>query len=166
MWAGELLDPIGIDTYSKPEKKHEFAVSANTQALKTLLRTKGLNSENCIPYIIINCIPCAGVSCYILPRLKENSFWVGATNPFIRTFELEEEPVADKKNYEFGIYWILPKYFAFASQCKQHYLKFSLKPNAHAVEGGPRRTGSSVYLSDNPLSFSSSHNARAESGHY
>ena len=110
-WASTLLDPIGVDAHSKPEKKNEFVVKADTQALKTLLRAKGLSSENCMPFLIINCIPRNLTQVSVLPKWREESFWLGMTSSFMRTFELEEEPVADKKIFECGIHWILPKYF-------------------------------------------------------
>lgn len=111
VWASEILDPVGIDDHAKPEKKPVFVVGADTPRLKALLTTKGLNSENCMPLLFIYCLPHAGVYCPLLPKVREDSFWVLPVSKFIRKFELKDEPKADKRLYEFGINWILPEYF-------------------------------------------------------
>jgi glycine/D-amino acid oxidase-like deaminating enzyme len=110
-WATGLLDPLGIDSHSRPEKKHVFFAGADTEALKTLLRAKGLNSTGCLPYVMINCIPHNSTQVSILPKLRGDSFWLGTSSSFMREFKLEEEPVADKRIFEFDIHQMLPKYF-------------------------------------------------------
>jgi glycine/D-amino acid oxidase-like deaminating enzyme len=110
-WASELLDPIGIDCHAKPEKKHEFVVGADTPILQALLRTPGLNSKNIMPYVIIDCIPRIGASCHILPKPRENSFWLAGISEFFRQFKLENSPNPDKRIFECGINWIVPEYF-------------------------------------------------------
>lgn len=110
-WASELLDPIGIDAYSKPLKRNVFVIGADTQQLRGLLRAKGFSSQDCMPLTFVDCLPDAGVSFHILPRPKEDGFWASCTSPFVREFRLENEPMANKKVYEFGINWILPEYF-------------------------------------------------------
>ncbi len=111
VWASEILDPIGIDAHSRPQKKYTFVVGADTESLKALLNTKGLNPENCMPHIIINCLPHLGVTVMFIPRVRENSFWITVDVKFMNKFELKDEPRADMKIYEYGINWILPEYF-------------------------------------------------------
>jgi glycine/D-amino acid oxidase-like deaminating enzyme len=109
-WANELLDPIGVDSFTKSEKKHEFVVGAESSELKELLKTPGFNPVNYMPYLIINCMPQVDSALHILPRPREGAYWLGATSTAFREYKMEEEPVADKTKYESGMNWVLHEY--------------------------------------------------------
>jgi glycine/D-amino acid oxidase-like deaminating enzyme len=110
-WAHELLNPIGVDSYCIPEKKHEFVVGADTPELQKLLQTPGLNPANMLPYVIVDCMPQNDISLHILPKPREGNFWLGGGIPRFGEYILEENPIADKTIYEFGLNWMLKEYF-------------------------------------------------------
>jgi len=99
-----LLDPLGIDCLVKPRKNQVFQIRG--QRTERLLRTKGLNDRNTIPFTIL---PKGGV--LLRPNPGERSFWVTAATGIGQPFKLEEDPVVDSSYYTYNIYPILSEYF-------------------------------------------------------
>ncbi len=102
--APMLLDPLGIDCLVKPKKNQIFQVRG--ERAERLLRTKGFNEENTIPFTIL---PKGEV--YFRPVPGERSFWVAAAAGIGVPFRLDEEPIADDSFYTYNIYPILSEYF-------------------------------------------------------
>jgi glycine/D-amino acid oxidase-like deaminating enzyme len=71
-----------------------------------LLRTKGFNEHDTIPFTIL---PKGEV--YFRPVKRENCVWVAAVAGFGRGFGLEEEPTAEETYYNQQIYPVLSQYF-------------------------------------------------------
>ncbi len=66
-----LLDPVGIDSMIKPRKNQLFQLRA--PPLERLLKTKGFNEQNIIPFTIL---PKGQV--YLRPAPRESSLWIAA----------------------------------------------------------------------------------------
>ena len=99
-----LLDPLGIDCLIKPRKNQIFQIRG--ERAERLLRTKGLNEHNTIPFTIL---PKGQV--YFRPVVGERSFWVTAATCLGQPFRLEEEPIVDGSYYTYNVYPILSEYF-------------------------------------------------------
>ncbi len=99
-----LLDPLGIDCLVKPRKNQIFQVRG--ERTERLLRTKGLNEHNTIPFTIL---PKGRI--YFRPVLGERSFWVTAATGMGQPFKFEEEPIVDGSYYTYNVYPILSEYF-------------------------------------------------------
>jgi glycine/D-amino acid oxidase-like deaminating enzyme len=99
-----LLDPVGIDCMIKPRKNQLFQLRA--PPLQRLLKTKGFNDQNIIPFTIL---PKGQV--YLRPAPRESSLWIAAAVGLGQPFRLEEEPVADGLFYSQNIYPVLREYF-------------------------------------------------------
>jgi glycine/D-amino acid oxidase-like deaminating enzyme len=99
-----LLDPVGIDSMIKPRKNQLFQLRA--PPLERLLKTKGFNEQNIIPFTIL---PKGQV--YLRPAPKESSLWIAAAVGLGQPFRFEEEPVADGSFYTQNIYPVLNEYF-------------------------------------------------------
>lgn len=113
VWIPQLLDNVGIECFIKPKKRQLFSVEAKTSALHRLLLTGGFNSVGCLPFTIL---PEPRV--YIRPFPGEGVFWLGYADEFPRAFKLEEEPCAEKRFYQYGIYQVLVKYFPQFKDCR------------------------------------------------
>jgi len=101
----QLLDPIGIDVHIKPKKRQVFVLKASTPELQNLLRVKGFNRDNILPFTILP----KGV--YLRPAIEENAFWTGMSDDIGRAFSWEEDPQPERNFYLYGIYQVLSKYF-------------------------------------------------------
>jgi len=112
-WLSQLSDAVGIECYVKPRKRQFFALPAKNTALKQLLHTDGFNSLGCLPFTVL---PSPEV--YIRPFPKEEVYWVGYADEFPRSYKLEEDPQAEKRFYEYGIYQVLVKYFPQFKDCR------------------------------------------------
>lgn len=99
-----LLDSVGIDCMVKPRKNQLFQLRA--PPLQRLLKTKGFNEQNIIPFTIL---PKGQV--YLRPAPRESSLWIAAAVGLGQPFRLEEEPVADESFYTQNIYPVLSEYF-------------------------------------------------------
>jgi FAD-dependent oxidoreductase domain-containing protein 1 len=100
-YSHELLDPIGIDSYSKPKKRQLFQLQGSD--LEELLYVNGFNKEGILPFIIL---PKSGV--YVKPDETGKGFWTGCADDLGRPFNLDVTP--EKSFYEFNIRPILTKY--------------------------------------------------------
>jgi len=101
-YSHELLDPIGIDSYSRPKKRQLFQLQGPD--LEKLLYVKGFNEKGILPFTIL---PKSGV--YVKPDEIEKGFWTGCADDLGRPFSLDVTP--EKSFYEFNIRPILAKYF-------------------------------------------------------
>ena len=100
-YSHELLDPIGIDSHSKPKKRQLFKLQGSD--LEELLYVKGFNEEGILPFTIL---PKSGV--YVKPDETGKGFWTGCADDLGRPFNLDVTP--EKSFYEFNIRPILTKY--------------------------------------------------------
>lgn len=105
-WTPLLLDPIGVESHIKPKKRQIFSVKAKTDALKSLLWSKGFNMEGCMPFTIL-----PGPRVYLKPALEEDAFWFSYADEFPRAFKHEDDPQPEDNFYEYGMYQIAVKYF-------------------------------------------------------
>jgi len=105
VWADQLLDGIGVDSYQKPKKRQIFVVKAEEEKLKRLLYAEGFNREGCIPFTIL---PYPRI--YVKPSIEEEAFWIGYADDFNRPFQLEEDPQPEENYYRYGIYPVLSAY--------------------------------------------------------
>ncbi|MGA2789143.1 MAG: FAD-binding oxidoreductase [Candidatus Bathyarchaeia archaeon] len=99
-----LLDPLGIDCLTKPQKNQVYQVRGEN--VQRLLKTKGFNPQGTVPFTIL-----PRGEAYFRPNPGERSFWLSSAAGFGQPFKLEEEPIADEKNYTYNIYPILSEYF-------------------------------------------------------
>jgi len=106
VWAEQLLNPIGIDSYSKPKKRQLFVVKADRDKLKKLLHVKGFNKYDSMPFTIL-----PNPRVYVRPDLDEETFWLGYADDFNRPFKLEDDPQPEENYYRYGIYPVLTAYF-------------------------------------------------------
>ena len=100
-WSHELLDPIGIDSHSKPKKRQLFQLQGSD--LEELLYVEGFNKDGILPFTIL---PKSGV--YVKPDETGKGFWTGCADDLGRPFNLDATP--EKSFYEFNIRPILTKY--------------------------------------------------------
>ena len=100
-YSHELLDPIGVDSHSRPKKRQLFQLQGPD--LEELLYVEGFNEEGILPFTIL---PKSGV--YIKPDEIEKGFWTGCADDLGRPFSLDVTP--EKSFYEFNIRPILTKY--------------------------------------------------------
>ena len=104
VWAHQLMDPVGLDSFQRPKKRQLFAFK--DPKLEPVMRTEGLNHENALPLIVL---PTAGI--FLKAELSEGSIWLGCADTFPRKFELEEDPQAEDDYYTNNIYHALVMYF-------------------------------------------------------
>ena len=100
-YSHELLDPIGIDSHSRPKKRQLFQLQGS--GLEELLYIKGFNQKGILPFTIL---PKSGV--YVKHDETGKGFWTGCADDLGRTFSLDVTP--EKGFYEFNIRPILTKY--------------------------------------------------------
>jgi len=100
-YSHQLLDLIGIDSYSKPKKRQLFQLQGSD--LEELLYVEGFNKEGILPFTIL---PKSGV--YVKPDETGKGFWTGCADDLGRPFNLDVTP--EKSFYEFNILPILTKY--------------------------------------------------------
>jgi len=102
-WSPGLLNPVGLDSFSRPKKRQLFVIKAEGQ-LGSLLRASGLNDLGVMPFTILP----KGV--YVRPNPLENTFWVGMSDELGRPFALEENPQPEERFYTYGILPVLGTY--------------------------------------------------------
>ena len=104
VWAANLLDPVGLDSYMRPKKRQLFAFK--DPKLAPLFKVRGLNEEGSIPLTIL---PKAKI--LFRSELSEGSIWLGCADDLGRKFGLEEDPQAEEDYYTNNVYHVLVKYF-------------------------------------------------------
>ncbi|TRO55399.1 FAD-binding oxidoreductase, partial [Candidatus Bathyarchaeota archaeon] len=104
VWAAQLLDPVGLDSYMRPKKRQLFAFK--DPKVEPIMKTTGLNDEGALPLTIL---PTAGI--LLKSELTEGSIWLGCADWIPRKFQLEEDPQAEDDYYANNIYHALVMYF-------------------------------------------------------
>lgn len=103
VWCTELLDPIGIDCHMRPKKRQVFQVSGKD--IEKMLFSSSLGESEIFPFTIL---PKNGV--YMRPAPREKSFWVGVADDFGRDFSFQEDPMAERRYYDYNIIQVLQPY--------------------------------------------------------
>ncbi len=103
-WTPYLLQPIGVDSFSRPKKRQIFVIKADTPEKKKTLFAKGLNKENLSPMLILP------NGAYLRPAPEEDSFWTGYSDELGRPYMLEEDPVPEEPFYLYGIHPMISVY--------------------------------------------------------
>ncbi len=102
-WSPELLNAVGLDSFSRPKKRQLFVVKAEGELL-SLLRAEGFNRYNLLPFTILP------KGAYLRPNPLEKTFWVGMADELGRPFRLEENPQPEERFYTYGILPVLGTY--------------------------------------------------------
>lgn len=103
VWCSELLDPIGIDCHMRPKKRQVFQVSGGD--IEKMLFSSKFGESDIFPFTVL---PANGV--YIRPAPRENSFWVGVADEIGRDFSFQEDPIAERRFYDYNIIQVLQAY--------------------------------------------------------
>ncbi len=104
VWSNSLLDPLGIDSHMRPKKRQVFQVSG--KGIEKMLFSSSLSGESDIfPFTIL---PSSGV--YMRPAPREKSFWVGVADEIGRDYSFEENPMAERRYYDYNIVQIIQSY--------------------------------------------------------
>jgi glycine/D-amino acid oxidase-like deaminating enzyme len=104
VWADQLLNPLGIESFQKPKKRQIFAFK--DPKLEPFLKVEGLNEHGVMPLTIL---PKANI--LFRPELNEGSIWLACADNLGRKFELEEDPQPEEDYYTNDVYYVLVKYF-------------------------------------------------------
>lgn len=131
VWSPSLLDKVGIATHIKPIKRQLFVVKADTQELKELLNTEGLNPEDCMPFTILT------DGSYIKPVPGEETFWLSHADEFPRAFELEDNPQGEEGFFtNYGLKYVVQKFFPQFEKAKL-FNKFAGLYAKNTLDGQP-----------------------------
>jgi len=103
VWTQELLDPIGIDSFTHPKKVQVFQVKG--KELEIMLKRKITGDEDIFPFTIL-----PGPSIDMRPDPKSGSFWVSYSEGVGNPFSLEENPTADINYYSNNLFTVLREY--------------------------------------------------------
>jgi FAD-dependent oxidoreductase domain-containing protein 1 len=103
-WAEGLLNPVGLDSFTRAKKRQLFAFK--DPKLNRLINTRGLNSDDALPLTIL---PKAGI--HMRTEVSEKSIWLGCADGLGRGFGLEEDPKPEEDYYGNNIYHALVRYF-------------------------------------------------------
>lgn len=104
-WTPYLLEPIGVDSFSRPKKRQIFVVKAETDEQRKVLFAEGLNEYGVAPMMILPNMA------YMRPAPEEVSFWTGYSDDIGRPYTLEEEPVPEERFYTYTIHPLISVYF-------------------------------------------------------
>ncbi|MCE4600253.1 MAG: FAD-binding oxidoreductase [Desulfurococcales archaeon] len=104
-WTPYLLEPIGVDSFTRPKKRQIFAIKAETGEQRKVLYAKGFNKYGAAPMTILPNMA------YLRPTPEEGSFWAGYSDDLGRPFKLEEDPVAEESYYIYTIHPLVTVYF-------------------------------------------------------
>lgn len=111
VWANQLLDPIGIDTHSRPKKRQVFQVIG--RKLEEMLFNCNLNKENIYPMTVL---PKYGI--HFRPTPNARAFRVSGADEIGRSFSLEENPDAERSFYDYSLKPVLQEYFPAFTEAK------------------------------------------------
>lgn len=103
VWSNEMLDPIGVDSHIRPKKRQVFQVSGPD--IEKLLSSSHFGESNLFPFTVL-----PKNSIYIRPAPREKSFWVGVADEIGRDFSFQDDPVAERRYYDYNIIPILQAY--------------------------------------------------------
>lgn len=104
VWAPLLLDPLGIDSFSRPKKRQIFQIKGENVE-KALFNEKKFNDDGILPFTILP----YGV--YIRPSIKERAFRVAVSDDIGRAFALEEDPYPEENFFAYNVRPVLLSYF-------------------------------------------------------
>jgi glycine/D-amino acid oxidase-like deaminating enzyme len=130
-WASQLLDPIGIECFTKAKKRQIFSVKASSDVLKKLLFAKDFSQAGCLPFTIL-----PKPSAYVRPAPEEEALWLAYADEFPRAFKIEDEPEPEENYYQYGLYQVFSKYFPQFSGC-QPFSAFAGLYEINPVDGQP-----------------------------
>ncbi len=102
-WSSSVLNPIGIDSYTRPKKRQVFSVRA-IGGLERTLYAHGLNEYNISPMLIFP------RKVFARPEPGEGAYWVGVSDDLGRPFTLEEDPGPEEHFYTLGVLPVLSLY--------------------------------------------------------
>lgn len=111
VWTTELLDPLGIDSHTRPKKRQVFQVSG--PEIQKTMNSCRINQDRMMPFTVL---PKSGV--YLRPAPKEKSIWVGVADNLGRDFSFTEEPEAEPGFYELNLKALIDPYFPAFEQSK------------------------------------------------
>ena len=103
VWANRILNPIGIDTFTRPKKRQVFRIPARGD-LERLLEEGDMTGSGSPPLIILP------RRVLVRPAIREKSFWVQLSDELGRPFKLEESPAAEEYYFNLAISPILSLY--------------------------------------------------------
>ena len=103
VWANKILNPIGVDTFSRPKKRQVFRISAKGR-LAEILERGDLTGSGSPPLIILP------KKVLVRPAVRERSFWVQLSDDLGRPYTLEEPPSAEEHYYNLAIHPVLSLY--------------------------------------------------------
>ena len=103
-WTPYLLEPIGVDSFTRPKKRQIFVVKAETPEQRKTLYAEGFNRYGVAPMIILPNMA------YLRPAPEEESFWTGYSDELGRPYQLEEPPVAEEQFYTYTIHPLVSVY--------------------------------------------------------
>lgn len=103
VWTTQLLDPLGIDSHIRPKKRQVF--QASSPDLERILFSARFSDSDLFPFTIF---PSNGV--YMRPAPREKSFWVGVADDLGRDFSFTDDPVAERRYYDYNIIQVLQSY--------------------------------------------------------
>ena len=114
VWTGTLLDPLGIDSYTRPRKRQVFELSG--KELSDVIKKKGFNEFGTIPLTVLP------HSVYFRPSPSFNSIWVSVGDEYMRNFDLEDNPLPEQEFFTSNIYPVVSSYLP---QAKNSTIKSS-----------------------------------------
>jgi len=103
-WTPFMLEPIGVDSFSRPKKRQIFVVAAETPEQKRVLYAEGFNRYGVSPMLILPNMA------YLRPAPEENSYWAGYSDELGRPFALEEPPAPEEHFYTYTIHPLVSVY--------------------------------------------------------
>ena len=103
VWANRILNPIGVDTFTRPKKRQVFRVPARGR-LGELLKKGDLTGSGSPPLIILP------KKVLVRPAVREGSFWIQLSDELGRPYTLEEPPAAEDSYYNLSIHPVLALY--------------------------------------------------------
>ena len=101
-WTFKVLNPVGVEPYSRPKKRQVFAVKSD--GLKRMLYARGLNRHGLSPMIVFP------RKAYARPEPGEGGFWVGMSDDLGRPFMLDEDPAPEEDFYFYSLLPVLSLY--------------------------------------------------------
>lgn len=104
VWSNILLDPLGIDSHMRPKKRQVFQVSG-PEIEKVLFEPSFLGQPGIFPFTVL---PPNGI--YLRPAPREKSFWVGVADEIGRDFSFEENPIAERRYYDYNLIQVIQSY--------------------------------------------------------
>ncbi|MEM0137383.1 MAG: FAD-binding oxidoreductase [Thermoplasmata archaeon] len=103
VWTEELLNPIGIDSFTRPKKVQVFQVQG--PEISRMTKRKIIGNEDIFPFTIL-----PGPAIDMRPDPKSGSFWVSFSEGIGTPFQLEDNPAADINYYSNNLFTVLREY--------------------------------------------------------